>query len=294
MTALSTLQRTRLHPSQWRTESSVGTGLLLTAPAILLVLALVAYPLMSLTIDVLQPAGLAALGEVLSGGTSQRALLRTIWVSVEVTVLALILGSFVAWALCTVKGRTWRLILWLAVLAPFWMSVVVKNYAFVLLLRQGGPLNEVLVAAGLMSDQASLLYSETAVVVGMLYAMLPYAVLPLFATFSGIDRSLISAAETLGASRSRALVNVVLPLASRGMLSAATLVFVICLGFYVTPVVLGGPGTPFVASLIGSTIFEYFDMNAAKAFALVILCVALLSVILSQGLTRFLPRGENK
>jgi putative spermidine/putrescine transport system permease protein len=294
MTALSTLQRTRLQPRQWRTESSVGTGLLLTAPAILLVLALVAYPLISLTIDVLQPAGLAALGEVLSGGTSQRALLRTIWVSVEVTVLALILGSFVAWALCTVKSRTWRLVLWLAVLAPFWMSVVVKNYAFVLLLRQGGPLNEVLVAAGLMSDQASLLYSETAVVVGMLYAMLPYAVLPLFATFSGIDRSLISAAETLGASRSRALMNVVLPLASRGMLSAATLVFVICLGFYVTPVVLGGPGTPFVASLIGSTIFEYFDMNAAKAFALVILCVALLSVILSQGLTRFLPRGENK
>lgn len=294
MTALSTLQRTRPQPRHWRTESSVGTGLLLTSPAILLVLALVAYPLISLTIDVLQPAGLAALGEVLSGGTSQRALLRTIWVSVEVTVLALVLGSLVAWALCTAKRQTWRLILWLAVLAPFWMSVVVKNYAFVLLLRQGGPLNEVLVAAGIMSDQASLLYSETAVVVGMLYAMLPYAVLPLFATFSGIDRSLISAAETLGASRSRALVNVVLPLASRGMLSAATLVFVICLGFYVTPVVLGGPGTPFVASLIGSSIFEYFDMNAAKAFALVILCVALLSVILSQALTRFLPRGENK
>ncbi|WP_084965872.1 ABC transporter permease [Thermoactinospora rubra] len=286
------LSALRARPGRWQAQSSTSVGLLLVAPALVLVIGLVAYPLVSLVADTLRPEGRAALVAVLSGDASRRALLRTLWVSFEVTVLAVVLGAFMAWALCTVRGRLWRILLWIAVLAPFWMSVVVKNYAFVLILRQGGPLNRLLVALGLMDPRQSLLYTEGSVVVGMLYAMLPYAVLPLFATFSGVDRSLIGAAETLGAGRARAIVSVVLPLAARGIVSATTLVYVICLGFYVTPVVLGGPGTPFAATLIGSYLFEYFDMPGAKAFALVILLAALAAVVAGQALARVLPSGD--
>ncbi|MEV0390918.1 ABC transporter permease [Nonomuraea sp. NPDC050643] len=281
-------------PRRWHAQSPAGIGLLLTAPAVILVISLVAYPLASLTVDTLEPEGRAALESVLTADASRRALFRTLWVSFEVTVLAVVLGALMAWAICTVRSRLLRILLWVAVLAPLWMSVVVKNYAFVLILRQGGPVNRLLVALGLVGQQDSLLYTEVSVIVGMLYAMLPYAVLPLFATFSGIDRSLISAAETLGAGRVRAITSVVLPLAARGVVSAATLVYVVCLGFYVTPVVLGGPGTPFVATLIGSYVFEYFDLPSARAFALVILAAALLSVAVGQVVARFLPSGGGK
>ncbi|MFD1546078.1 ABC transporter permease [Nonomuraea guangzhouensis] len=289
---LSVLRAAR--PGRWQAQSSAGVGLVLTAPALILVGGLVAYPLTSLVIDTLGPEGRAALVSVLTAGASRQALLRTLWVSFEVTALAVVLGAFMAWALCTVRSRLWRVVLWIAVLAPFWMSVVVKNYAFVLILRQGGPLNRLLVTLGLMDSQQSLLYTEGSVIVGMLYAMLPYAVLPLFATFSGVDRSLISAAETLGAGRARAITSVVLPLAARGIVAAATLVYVICLGFYVTPVVLGGPGTPFVATMIGSYVFEYFDMPGAKAFALVILLAALAAVVAGQALSRLLPSAGDR
>jgi putative spermidine/putrescine transport system permease protein len=269
-------------------------GLALAAPAVLLVLALLGYPLMSVVVDVIAPTGRQAVAEVFASAADRSALIRTVRVSAVVAVLSLLLGSVLAWALCTTKSRIWKAVLWIAVLAPFWMSVVVKNYAFVLLLRQGGPITTALEDLGLLQSGTDLLYTEGAVVAGMVYAMLPYAVLPLYATFSSLDFTLITAAESLGAGRARALWNIAAPLCAQGILSAGTLVFVISLGFYVTPVILGGPGAPFAASSIGDSIFQYFNLDGAKALAVILLAIALMSVIISQLLSRLLFKGDGR
>lgn len=278
----------------WRPESSSGVGLLLSAPAVLLVLVLVGYPLLLITADTFTDAGRKALAEVLASNSDQKALLRTLRVSFLVAVLSVGFGSVMAWALITIKSRFWRVIVWISVLAPFWMSVVVKNYAFVLLLRRGGPVPSLLMQMGLMDSSSSLLYTEGAVVLGMLYAMLPYAVLPLYATFSRLDHSMISAAESLGASRLRALWNVMVPLCARGMLAAGTLVFVISLGFYVTPIILGGPTAPFAASAIGSALFEFFNLNQAKVIAVLLLSIALIAAVVSLWTSRYVLRSEDR
>ncbi|MHA6616665.1 ABC transporter permease [Pseudonocardia sp. DLS-67] len=281
-------------PADWQARPSWRTGAVLVAPAVLAVAGLIGVPLLTLAIDTLGPAGPAAYAELFGSPADRAALFRTVWVSGLVAVLATGFGAVLAWALCTVESRAGRALLWISVLAPFWMSVVIKNYAFVLLLRQGGPVHALLGGLGLVGGDADLLYTEGAVVVGMLYAMLPYAVLPLYATFSALDRSLVAAAETLGAGRAFAVLNVVVATCSRGILNAGTLVFVICLGFYVTPVVLGGPSSPFVATMIGDDVFEYFDLVGAKAFAVVLLAVALVVLLASQLVSRRLPGGEQR
>lgn len=279
-------------PRRWRAESPATVGMLLAAPAVLLVVGLVGYPLVALTVDSLGTEGREAIGQVFTADADRAALLRTIRVSLIVTVLALLLGGALAWSLRSAVSRWWRLLLWTAVLAPFWMSVVVKNYALILILRRGGPLHELLANVGLASADDDLLYSEGAVIIGMLYAMLPYAVLSLYAAFAALDTTLLGAAEVLGASRVRALIGIALPLCARGILAAGTLVFVVCLGFYVTPVVLGGPAAPFVASVVGSSIFDYFDLVGARAFAFVLLLIAIAAVALNQTVGRFLPSAD--
>lgn len=289
-TAVPTLSARRT----WRAESSAGSGLAMSLPAVLLVVALVVYPIALLVTGALSADGRHVLRLLTEDSVERQALLRTCWVSAFVAACATGLGSVFAWSLCTARSRFVRVVLWVAVLAPFWMSVVVKNYAFILLLRQSGPVSDALVRIGLLDEHDSLLYSNTAVIIGMLYAMLPYAVLPLFAALSSIDRTLLQAAEAAGASRIRAIVDVVVPLSARAVLSTMTLVFVISLGFYVTPIILGGPGRPFLATLAGSRIFDTYDLDGAKALATTLLVVALVAVALSQLMSRLLPDGRQR
>jgi putative spermidine/putrescine transport system permease protein len=275
--------------ARWRPDASWPAGAALAAPAVALLLALVAWPLASLVVDSLSEGGIGAYGDFFGSPADREALVRTVRVSTVVTVLALVLGGSLAWALVTTRSRLARLGLWIAVLAPFWMSVVVKNYAFVLMLAQGGPVHDLLRGVGLAGEDANLLYTEGAVIAGMLYAMFPFATLPLYAAFRGFDQSLLSAAETLGATRARALCGMLVPLAARALLSTGTLVFVISLGFYVTPVVLGGSGAPFAATVIADDIFRFFDLNGARVFAVALLVLALVTVVASHLLARRLP-----
>ncbi|WP_158607991.1 ABC transporter permease [Nocardia panacis] len=275
----------------WRAQSPAALGLGLATPALLLVAALVIIPIGLLFAGAFDADGRRVLADLVTDSVERAALARTLWVSLAVAVVATGLGSILAWAMCVTRSALWRALLWLAVLAPFWMSVVVKNYAFVLLLRSNGPVATILERLGLSETKNGLLYTNSAVVLAMVYAMLPYAVLPMYAALSGIDRTLLQAAEVAGASRARALVDVVAPLAARSALSTATLVFVIGLGFYITPVILGGPGKPFVASLVGTHIFDRYDLGGAQALACALLAVALLAVGASQFAARYLPKG---
>ena len=239
-------------------------------PLLVVLAGLVAYPLARLTIDSLTTgAGLGNYAAVFESSAGRRSLITTFVAAALVSVVAVTFGGLLAWYLRTARSSTVKVVLWLAVLVPFWMGTVVKNYSIVLLLSAEGPLNKLVEALGLGS--VSVLYTSTAVAIGMVYTMVPYAALTLYGVFLTVDESLLNAARGMGASRLYAARTVVLPLALPGIVAAIALVFAISLGFYVTPVLLGGAQTPFLASFISDYIFTFFDYPVASAASVILL-----------------------
>ncbi len=177
-----------------------------------------------------------------------------------------------------------RMILIAVVFVPFWMGSVVKLYSFTILLERLGLVNRVLLKLGLINDPLHLIYNQFAVVVGMVYQLLPYAVLPLLVVFNSIDEDLLRAAQGLGASRARAIRNVVLPLSLPGLMASTTIVYVVGLGFFLTPVLLGGATSPFSASFMYDDIFQYFDFTSATVSAIVLLAGGALVLLLASRL----------
>jgi mannopine transport system permease protein len=262
-------------PNRW--------ALLLVLPLLAMLLGFVVYPLAKLTIDSLTTGeGLGNYAAVLESPAGRRALITTLLSSVLVSAVAVALGGLLAWHIKVSKSVFLKVVLWLAVLAPFWMGTVVKNYSIVILLSSEGPLDKGLELLGLAP--VYWLYTSTAVALGMVYTMVPYAAFSLYGVFLTIDRSLLDAARGLGASRARAIGSVMLPLAMPGIVASAALVFAISLGFYVTPVLLGGAQAPFMASYIQDYIFTFYDYPIASAASVILLTVALLTLGLALTL----------
>lgn len=261
----------------WALTLGPWRGLLLAAPLLVLLAAFVAYPLVKLLLDSFTAGdGLGNYREVLESAAGRRALVTTLAGALVVTFVAVIIGGLLAWYIRTARSTTVRAVLWLAVLVPFWMGTVPKNYALLLTIANNGPLNEALAALGL--GRASLLYTPTAVVVGMVYTMVPYAAFSLYGVFLTIDESLLAAARSMGASRLRATRTITLPLALPGIVASSALVFAISLGFYVTPVLLGGAQTPFMASVIQNYVLTYFDYPVAAAASVILLVAAVVTL----------------
>ncbi|HXC45825.1 MAG TPA: ABC transporter permease [Solirubrobacteraceae bacterium] len=262
-------------PNRW--------ALLLVLPLLVVLLGFVVYPLVKLTIDSFTTGeGAGNYAAVLESPAGRRALITTLLSSVFVSVVAVTLGGLLAWHIKVSGSSFVRAILWLAVLAPFWMGTVVKNYSIVILLSSEGPLDKGLELFGLAP--VSWLYTSTAVAIGMVYTMVPYAAFSLYGVFLSIDRSLLDAARGLGASRARAITSVMLPLAMPGIVASGALVFAISLGFYVTPVLLGGAQAPFMASYIQDYIFTFYDYPIASAASVILLAVALLTLGIALAL----------
>ncbi len=258
----------------WRPVLGNRWALVMAAPLLLVLGGLVLYPLVKLTVDSLTTgSGLGNYAAVFESSAGRRSLATTFVAAALVTLAAIALGGLLAWYIRTARSATVKAVLWLAVLVPFWMGTVVKNYSIVLLLSAEGPLNQLSQTLGLGS--VSILYTSTAVAIGMVYTMLPYAALTLYGVFLTVDETLLAAARGMGASRLYAVRTVLLPLALPGIVAAAALVFAISLGFYITPVLLGGAQTPFIASFIGDYIFTFFDFPVASAAAVVLLVAAL-------------------
>ncbi|HEY5261980.1 MAG TPA: ABC transporter permease subunit, partial [Solirubrobacteraceae bacterium] len=195
-------------------ESVLGNrwALALVVPLVLVLGGLVFYPLAKLTIDSLTTgAGLGNYAAVFESSAGRRSLITTFLAAALVSVAAVVLGGLLAWYIRTARSSAVKVVLWLAVLVPFWMGTVVKNYSIVLLLSAEGPLGKLCEALGLGS--LSVLYTSAAVAIGMVYTMVPYAALTLYGVFLTVDESLLDAARGMGASRLYAARTVVLPLA---------------------------------------------------------------------------------
>lgn len=259
-------------------------------PALALLALVLLYPLALSVVRSFsdQDGGQSAYGWLFGNDVYLRILLRTFVTAAGVTLICLLLGYPFAYLL-TVAGPRARVVLLAIVLLPFWTSALVRSFAWVVLLQPGGVVSDVLRPFG---TGQRLLGTQTAVLIGMAQLLLPFMVLPLYSSMRGIDRGLLRAAESLGARPSVAFARVFMPLSLPGVLAGSLIVFVLSLGFYVVPALLGSP----TESLIAQTIYQqvsgllFFGRGGALATLLLVVTLAILALV--ALLMRLAPGGR--
>jgi len=207
---------------------------------------------------------------------------RSFGMALLTTGLCALLGFPVAYAIALGAPARWKSALLLLVVIPFWTSFLVRTYAWMVILRTEGVVNNALLALHLVHEPLRLLYTPLAVFIGLVYGELPFMVLPLYAVLEKMDRSLLEAAEDLGASRWRAFLRVTLPLSSPGLVAGTVLVFIPSIGAFITPDLLGGARTMMVGNLIQNQFATVRDQpfGSAVAFLLTFVVLALLLISL--------------
>ena len=202
---------------------------------------------------------------------------RTLWIALATTALCLLLGYPVAYAIA--RAGRWRNALLLLVVLPFWTSFLVRTYAMIVLLRDSGVINAVLLGLGLTSAPLDLLYTPGAVLAGLVYGYLPFMILPIYASLERLDLALLDAAEALGARAPARFWRVTLRLSLPGVAAGSLLVFIPALGAFLTPDLLGGAKTMMLGNLVQNQFGAARDwpFGAAISFALMgVVFVALL------------------
>jgi len=212
----------------------------------------------------------------------------TLQLSALVTLLAVLLGYPVAYAIALMPPRVATLCLSL-VLVPFWTALLVRTYAWLVLLQRRGIINSLLTSWGVIEEPLQLVHNFTGTVVGMLHIMIPFFVLPLYANIRAVDRDLLRAAASLGATPATAFRRVFLPLTVPGLAAGTVMVFVLCLGFYVTPQFLGGGRVTTISMKIQQNAALYFDWGAASALGVVLFAITML---VFWGFSRIFPIGR--
>jgi putative spermidine/putrescine transport system permease protein len=245
----------------------------LVVPAVLLVGVLFAYPVSwLLVLSVTDPEpGLRNFTTLLESSVYLKALWNTILISSSVTLLCVLLGYPIAYAMAHAGEQLRRLLIFI-VLIPFWSSILVRTFAWMVLLQQKGLINKTLIDyLGLIETPLTLIYNRTGVLIGMSHILLPFMILPLYSVLSRIEPSLSQAAASLGAPPVRNFARVYLPLSLPGLSAGSVLVCVMGLGYYITPALLGGPGDVMIAQLIEMQIADFGNWGLAGALALVLL-----------------------
>jgi ABC-type spermidine/putrescine transport system permease subunit I len=267
-------------------DGKLGT-LALLAPAMLIALLAFVVPLARLVgISFSAPTGpFVAYAQVLGDDIYARVFANTFGIAVAVTVIALLIAFPVAFAL-TRLSRTWRGIVFACVLLPLWISVLVRTFSWMLVLERNGPINRLIVASGLVDQPLPLLFNHTGVLIGMVHVLLPYSVLPIYAALVRVDPSLLRASEGLGASAATTFLRVLLPLSLRGVATAATFTFLLAVGFFVTPALLGGASSLTLSMLIDSFVSDRLDWPLAAAASVVLLVAALVVVAVASRFIR--------
>ena len=202
------------------------------------------------------------------------ALATTNWISLIVTATVLLIGYPIAYYLTTATGIGSRLVV-LSIVLPYFTSIIVRTFSWMVLLGEHGLVNETLVAAGIIHTPLPLMYNRLGVLIGMSYVLLPYMVLTLYAAMRAIDPSLLRAASSLGASGFYTFWRVYFPLSLHGVLSGALIVYILSIGFFITPALMGGQHDIMVAMLIDRELEVALDWPSAALMSLSLLVVTL-------------------
>jgi len=204
-----------------------------------------------------------------------RIFLTTFQVSLLTTGICIVLGYPLAYVLSQLPQRVANLCL-IAVLLPFWTSLLVRTYAWLALLQRKGLINNWGIQLGLWDEPLALVHNLAGTLIGMVHIMLPFLVLPVLGAMRAIDRDYLKAAANLGAGPVRAFWMVFFPLSMPGLLAGSLIVFILCLGFYVTPAVLGGGKVIMVSNQIANDIELFYNWGAASSLGVVLLALTLL------------------
>ncbi|WP_138468324.1 ABC transporter permease subunit [Poseidonocella sp. HB161398] len=197
------------------------------------------------------------------------------------TFFTLLIGYPVAYAMSRARSE-WRPTLMMLIILPFWSSALIRVYAWIGILSSEGYLNQVLLWLGVVDQPLTILNTQIAVYIGIVYTYLPFMILPVYASLEKLDESLLEAAEDLGCSRVSAFWRVTFPLSKPGIIAGCFLVFIPSLGEFVIPSILGGSRTLMIGKVLWEEFFNNRDWPVASAVAVVLLLILVIPIVLFQ------------
>jgi putative spermidine/putrescine transport system permease protein len=201
--------------------------------------------------------------------------LRTLGISLTVTLATLVLGYPVAYLLSMLPPKTSNLLM-ILVLLPFWTSLLVRTTAWVVLLQTNGPVNDVLLALGIIQERLQMIFQRSGTLIAMTHIQLPFTILPIYSVMRGINPGLTRAARSLGAGPFTAFRRIYLPLTLPGVGAGCLLTFILSLGYYITPALVGGPSDQMVSSFVAQYMNRELNWGMASALGGVLLVVTLI------------------
>ena len=224
--------------------------------------------------------------KILTDGITLKIFFQTVELSLMITLFCLLLGYPVAMLMRRVgpKARLWILLL---VVSPLLTSIIVRNVAWVLILGRSGMINDLLISWGLISKPLPLMYNTFGVVLAVVHVYLSFMVLPLFAALSSINNSLEEAAASLGAKPFSIFLSVTLPLSLPGIMAGCTLVFILSMGVYLTPVIMGGNFVVTLPMLIEDAVRNRYNWPEASAMALLLLIAIGIMIVISSSIQKW-------
>ncbi len=281
-------------PSIRRTGRRLGGGrfanrwALLALPTVLFLVVFFLAPLLLMILrSVTDPpgAGLANYRDFFGSEADTRVLGTTFYIATISTIVCLALGYPYAYLMHIVPPRVAGLLL-IAVLVPFWSSLLVRTFAWEVILRDTGVIDSLLLGWGLISQPLGLIRNTLGVILGMSQILLPFMVLPLYAVMRRIDPEYSRAAANLGAPPFAAFRRVFLPLSLPGIAAGSLLVFVLALGFYITPTILGSPRETMISRFIADAVQQRLDWGLGSAMAVILMALTLAALFIASRAVR--------
>jgi ABC-type spermidine/putrescine transport system permease subunit I len=254
-------------------------------PALILLLAFFLFPVVRMLGFSVEAGTLDWYAKALGEGLYLQVFWNTFEIALLVTGCCLLLGYPLGFLIATTTPA-WATLGFIFVLLPLWTSVLVRTYAWMVLLGRNGIFNRWLIDAGIISDPLPLLHNFTGVLIGMVHVLLPYMVLPIYGAVRRLDPAVVAAAQGLGASNWRIFWRIHVPLTLNGVFAGCVLVFVLSLGFFITPALLGGGRVMMIAVLIEQQVRETLNWPFAAALSFVLLAFTFAVYALAQRFTR--------
>jgi len=266
---------------------------LLLVPALILLIALFVIPIGSIVYTSVYDSGLTSVHylKLFTTPVYLRIVWNTIQVAVIVTFMCALIGYPTAYIINELSG-IWKSLAIVLVILPFWTSILIRTYSWSVLLGQEGIINTLLISLGLIDTAGRMLYNRVAVTMAMTQILAPIVILTCLTSMSKIDGSLVRAARLFGAGPLRAFWHVFLPMSLGGLINGSVLVFILSMGFFITPALLGGPKDILVANLIEQQINQLLNWGFGSALAVVVLVLTMIAVVVLQLTNRSRHRDD--
>ena len=263
----------------------MNKSILPATPALVLLLVFFLFPVVRMLGFSVEAGSFEWYAKALGEGLYIGVFWNTFEIALLVTGICLLLGYPLGFLIATTTPA-WATAGFIFVLLPLWTSILVRTYAWMVLLGRNGVFNRWLIDAGIITDPLPLLHNFTGVLIGMVHVLLPYMVLPIYGAVRRLDPAIVTAAQGLGASNWRIFWRIYVPLTLNGIFAGSVLVFVLSLGFFITPALLGGGRVMMIAVLIEQQVRETLNWPFAAALSFVLLAFTFAVYALAQRFTR--------